>query len=224
MTSDQAKIIADTLLTTPDLATLSADQLQTLLESIDIDTPAPAFQLTDDQFKAIMPALPASKRQQYLPLLNEALVAFEITTPLRVAAFIAQIAYESVELKYFAEIWGPTAQQKKYEPSTEVSKSLGNTEKGDGARFKGRGALQITGRNNYAKYGPLIGQDLIANPELAEQPEYAFHTACAFWKENGLNDLADKKNFEEITKKINGGVATLAERQKYYTTALTEFA
>lgn len=174
------------------------------------------FRLTDEHLKEIMPALPTSKRQLYLPHLNEAMASFEINTPLRVAAFLAQIAHESLELKYFAEIWGPTAQQKKYEPHTEVSKSLGNTQKGDGLKFKGRGPIQLTGRDNYRKYGEMIGIDLISDPSLAEKPEHAFHFACAFWKHNGLNELADKDDFTEITKKINGGLTGLDNRKKYF--------
>ena len=96
---------------------------------------------------------------------------------------------------------------------------LGNTEPGDGKRFKGRGPIQITGRSNYAKYGGLLGRDLVAEPALAAAPELAFATAGLFWQSNGLNELADTDDFVKITRRINGGTNGLADRQMYYARA-----
>jgi predicted chitinase len=141
---------------------------------------------------------------------------YEIDTPLRASAFLAQIAHESGELKFMEEIWGPTAQQKKYEPPSDVASRLGNTQPGDGFRYRGRGPIQITGRANYQKYGDLLGVDLIGNPDLAATPQFAFSTAGLFWKLNGLNELADVQDFTTITKRINGGLNGLAERERYY--------
>jgi predicted chitinase len=141
---------------------------------------------------------------------------YEIDTPLRASAFLAQIAHESAELRFMEELWGPTAQQKKYEPPNSVAKALGNTQKGDGFRYRGRGPIQVTGRANYKKYGDLLGVDLIGNPDLAATPQYAFSTAGVFWKLNGLNELADVQDFTTITKRINGGLNGLAERERYY--------
>ena len=172
--------------------------------------------LSDNDLQQIMPRLPQAKRQLYLPFINRVMEIYEIDTPLRASAFLAQIAHESAELKYMEEIWGPTAQQKKYEPPGEVATRLGNTQAGDGFRYRGRGPIQVTGRANYKKYGDLLGVDLVGNPDLAATPQYAFSTAGVFWKLNGLNELADVQDFTAITKRINGGLNGLADRQRYY--------
>jgi putative chitinase len=114
------------------------------------------------------------------------------------------------------EIWGPTPAQLRYEPPSELASKLGNTQPGDGQRFKGRGPIQITGRFNYKKYGELLGIDLCANPALAAAPEVAFATAGLFWQSNGLNALADAQQFVAITRRINGGTNGLEDRQRYY--------
>jgi predicted chitinase len=175
--------------------------------------------LTDADLQQIMPKLPQAKRQLYLPFLNKIMEVYEIDTPLRASAFLAQIAHESGELRFMEEIWGPTAQQKRYDPPSDLAKRLGNTQPGDGFRYRGRGPIQITGRANYKKYGDLLGVDLVGNPDLAATLQFAFSTAALFWKRNGLNELADIQDFITITKRINGGLNGLAERQKYYEVA-----
>ena len=173
--------------------------------------------LDDAQLRKIMPALAAAKRQLYLPHLNAAMRASGIgSTMLRTAAFVAQLAHESGEFRWMEEIWGPTPAQLRYEPPSDLAQRLGNTEPGDGKRFKGRGPIQITGRFNYAKYGKLLGRDLVAEPALAAAPELAFATAGLFWQRNGLNELADAQDFVTITRRINGGTNGLADRQLYY--------
>lgn len=179
---------------------------------------------TADQLKQIMPTLAAARREMYLPFLSVAMETYEIDNALRAAAFLAQLAHESGELKFMQEIWGPTAQQKRYEPPSDLAARLGNTEPGDGARFKGRGPIQITGRFNYRKYGELLGVDLIGMPELAATPQIAFAIAGLFWQKNGLNALADRQDFTTITKRINGGLNGLASREKYYARALQVLA
>jgi putative chitinase len=179
----------------------------------------PTFAITGDHLRRIMPNLPEAKRNTYLPFLAEAMEDHEINTPLRAAAFLAQIAHESAELRFMQELWGPTAQQKKYEPPSDLAKDLGNTAPGDGFRYRGRGPIQITGRANYKKYGELLGVDLVGNPDLAATPEYAFQIAGLFWSLRGLNKLADAEDFTTITRRINGGLTGLAERQSYYETA-----
>jgi len=172
--------------------------------------------LIDDQLRQLMPTLPAAKRQRYLPPLIAAMAAYAIDTPLRAAAFLAQLAHESGEFRWMEEIWGPTPAQKRYEPPSDLAAKLGNTQPGDGQRFKGRGPIQITGRFNYAKYGGLLGRDLVGQPALAAAPEVAFATAGLFWQSNGLNELADGRQFVAITRRINGGTNGLADRQMYY--------
>jgi predicted chitinase len=173
--------------------------------------------LNDAQLQQIMPALAPAKRSLYLQHLNAAMLANAIgSTMLRTAAFVAQLAHESGEFRWMEEIWGPTPAQLRYEPPSDLAARLGNTEPGDGKRFKGRGPIQITGRFNYTKYGRLLQRDLVGQPALAAAPEVAFATAGLFWSTNGLNELADAQDFVTITKRINGGTNGLADRQKYY--------
>lgn len=169
-------------------------------------------EITDNMLRDIMPNLPAAKRQLYLSHLNDAMREFEIATYLRAAAFLAQLAHESAELRYFQEI----ASGKAY----EGRKDLGNTQPGDGVKFKGHGPIQITGRANHTACGKALGLDLVNNPTLITQPENAFRSAGWFWDTRNLNALADGRLFKAITKKINGGFNGLADRQKYYDRAL----
>ncbi len=180
--------------------------------------------LTDTQLQQIMPRLAAAKLQLLLPHLNRAMQAYGVDTMARTAAFIAQLAHESGEFRWMEEIWGPTDAQRRYEPPGTLAARLGNTQAGDGKRFKGRGPIQITGRFNYTKYGALLGVDLAAQPELAATPAIAFATAGLYWKSNGLNELADAGDFLKITRRINGGTNGLADRQKYHARALEVLA
>ena len=175
--------------------------------------------VTEEALAKIMPHLSAEKRARFFPFLKQAMDEFEINTPLREAAFLAQVAHESAEFRFMEEIWGPTAAQRRYEPVTQKSKDLGNTQPGDGKRFKGRGPIQVTGRSNYQTYGRLLNVDLIADPTEAATPEVGFRIAGVFWKRNGLNELADKQFFKTITKRINGGFNGLEERTRYYVRA-----
>ena len=177
--------------------------------------------LTDTQLQQIMPNLPQTKLQLYLPHLNQAMQTYGVDTLLRTAAFIAQLAHESGEFRWMEELWGPTAAQRRYEPPSDLAKRLGNTQPGDGQRYKGRGPIQITGRFNYKKFGDLLGIDLIADPAVAATPELAFATAGLYWQSNGLNALADAQQFVTITRRINGGTNGLADRQMYYERAKT---
>jgi predicted chitinase len=175
--------------------------------------------LTDDSLKQIMPNVPDAKRSAYLPHLQNAMSEFEIDAPLREAAFLAQIAHESGEFRWMEEIWGPTAAQKRYEPPTKLAADLGNTEPGDGKRFKGRGPIQITGRDNYQRFGDLLGLDLVSSPQSAATPEVGFRIAGLYWNRRGLNALADVEDFEKITRRINGGLNGQPDRLKYYARA-----
>ena len=183
--------------------------------------------LTIEQLQAIMPLLPATKRTTYFPFLTAAVSEFGIDQPARTAAFLAQLAHESAQFKFMEEIWGPTAAQRRYEPPDKLATTLGNTEPGDGFRFKGRGPIQVTGRANYRRFGDLLGLDLVATPAQAASPEVAFRIAALFWSKKGLNELADRvtpEAFREITRRINGGFNGLAERQRFYETAKTVLA
>jgi predicted chitinase len=156
---------------------------------------------------------------EFLPALNEVMQTFEIDTRVRASAFLAQLAHESGEFQFMEELWGPTAAQKRYEPVSDLARRLGNTEPGDGKRFKGRGPIQITGRDNYKRYGALVGKDLVSEPQLAATPAVGFTIAALYWSKNGLSELADVDNFQAITQKINGGQNGAAERARFYSVA-----
>ena len=118
------------------------------------------------------------------------------------------------------EIWGPTKAQARYEGRAD----LGNTQPGDGSKFRGRGLIQITGRSNYKTCGEALGLDLITQPELLEKPQHACMSAVWFWATRGLNTLADEGKFDTITSRINGGLNGLADRQALYARALKVLA
>lgn len=148
------------------------------------------------------------RAQTFAPLLDVAMAEFEINTPQRQAAFLAQVGHESGGLHWLNEIWGPTDAQRRYEGRHD----LGNTQPGDGFRYRGRGLIQLTGRANYAKCGPALGVDLIAFPDQLAEPAQAARSAAWFWQVHGLNELADADAFETITKRINGGLIGYPER------------
>ena len=156
----------------------------------------------------------------FVPVLNAAMVHYQIIGPKRVAAFIAQIGHESGQLNYVKEIWGPTVAQAKY----EGRKDLGNTVAGDGSKYRGRGLIQITGRANYIACGEGLGLDLVKQPELLENPQHACMSAAWFWATKGLSTLADAGEFDKITRRINGGQNGAADRQALYARALKVLA
>jgi putative chitinase len=178
--------------------------------------------LTAEQLKSIMPHLSDSRNGEFRPFLTTAMTEFAIEAPARAAAFLAQLAHESGQFRFMEEIWGPTDAQSRYEPVTKLSQALGNTDVGDGKRFKGRGPIQLTGRANYQRFGDLLGVDLLGDPTRAANPNVAFRIAGLFWSKNGLNELADlatAEAFTQITKRINGGTNGLADRQAFYAVA-----
>lgn len=126
-------------------------------------------------------------------------------SPLRLAHFMAQLMHESGCFKYMEEIASGAAY--------EGRKDLGNTERGDGIRFKGRGPVQLTGRANYRKYGRIIGIDLERHPTVAAVPSVGLWTALEYWKQNNLNAIADRDDVVLITRRINGGENGLQDRK-----------
>lgn len=166
--------------------------------------------VTASQLDAIMP-LAKGRNSTFLPFLNAAMAEFGINTPARAAAFLAQIAHESGELRYVKELASGEAY--------EGRKDLGNTAVGDGVRFKGRGLIQLTGKNNYTMLMMSLDIPCLTSPEVLELPENACRSAAWFWKTHGLNELADQGQFTLITKRINGGVTHIAERLAYWAVA-----
>ena len=153
---------------------------------------------------------------EYLPYIESALIDFDINTPLRQAAFLAQIGHESGGLHWTTEIWGPTLAQSHYEGRHD----LGNTEPGDGFLYRGRGLIQTTGRANFKAVSDALATDFINNPELLSEPNMATRSAAWYWQQHGLNELADAGNFTRITYKINGGTNGMADRLARYASAL----
>jgi putative chitinase len=174
--------------------------------------------------------------------------AFEITTPARVAGFIAQCQHESLDFTVLQENLNYSAKGLrgifgKYFPTDEIAKQYerkpemianrvyanrmnnGSEASGDGFRFRGRGILQITGRANYTQCSrDLFGDDcLVENPDLLRQASYATLTACWFWHKNGLNQICDKGDIVLLSKRINGGTIGLEDRVKHWNIALDLF-
>lgn len=185
--------------------------------------------LSDKQLSLLMPHLPSHLRRAYLPFLNEAIDEFQIDSRLRICAFVANLAVESGELRYWEEI----ASGRAYDTGRKAV-TLGNTPQrdGDGEFFKGHGPIQITGFTNHRNCGKYLKLDLLKNPRLLCQKEYGFRAAGWFWTtEKNLNVLADcltgtwneneAKVFRAIVRAINGGYNHYAERVRYYKRALT---
>lgn len=151
---------------------------------------------------------------RFVEPLNEAMQLFDISTPARQAAFLAQIGHESSRLAFTTEIWGPTLAQQRYEGRED----LGNVQPGDGSRYRGHGLIQTTGRANHAAVRDRLRArsiecpDFEAHPEQLAEPRWAALSAGDFWDMKRLNALADVGAFETITRRINGGTNGLADR------------
>ncbi len=153
----------------------------------------------------------SAEADKFLKPINATLERYKINTPLRVAHFLAQIGHESCGLDAVREYASGAAY--------EGRKDLGNTQKGDGIRFKGRGLIQITGRANYYTLGRAFGIDFVAEPTLLEMPMYAALSAGWYWNSRSLNELADANFFDTITKRINGGTNGYADRMNRFLVA-----
>ena len=123
----------------------------------------------------------------------------------RLIHFLAQLAHESGNFRYMEEIASGAAY--------EGRKDLGNVNKGDGVRYKGRGPIQLTGRANYRKYGQELGIDFENNPAIVALPSVGMLVACKYWSENNLNVFADYDDVTTITRRINGGLNGFDDRK-----------
>lgn len=148
----------------------------------------------------------------FTSILNE----YEINTDLRVAHFLAQIVHESAGLQTTEEFASGAA----YEGRVD----LGNTVRGDGKRYKGRGVLQLTGRANYRRYGQILGLDLEGQPHMAAEPLVSLRIACVYWRDRHINPLCDADDLVGVTKKVNGGTNGLADRGRYLAKAKVALA
>jgi putative chitinase len=165
-------------------------------------------QVTANVLIAICPNLSPARAAEIARYLNPAMAEAGIKTNLAKAAFLAQLAQESAGFTAMEEF----ASGADYEGRAD----LGNTQPGDGVRFKGRGFIQITGRANYGSAGRALGLDLIGNPALAATTENAARIAAWYWQTRNINAPADAGDFVRVTRLINGGTNGLAQRQAYY--------
>lgn len=178
--------------------------------------------------------------------INETSMVFEINTPLRLAHFLSQCGHESANFKFTVENlnYSSAALQsvfRKYFPTEALAAQYarkpekignfvyanrmgnGSPESGDGFRYRGRGYIQLTGKNNYTAFNKSVEEDVVANPDLVAT-KYPLLSAAWFWSTNGLNALADKGATDEdvtaITRRVNGGTNGLADRlfkfKQYY--------
>jgi putative chitinase len=172
--------------------------------------------------------------QEWLKPLDDTFEKYQINTPKRQACFIGQCMHESGGFKFLKEnlnysaaalmrTWPSrfpdmdTAEKYERNPEKIANKvyggRMGNTEEGDGAKYIGRGLIQLTGKENYKNCSDGIGVDLISNPDLLSNPKYAALSAGWFWNKRNLNASSDLMDIVGITKKINGGVIGLEDRK-----------
>jgi putative chitinase len=175
--------------------------------------------------------------------ISAAAARFDISTPARLAAFIAQTAHESGHFKRLVENLNYSADglrktwPSRFDEATATAYArhperiankvyagrLGNGDEasGDGWRFRGRGLIQVTGRDNYARCGGALGLPLTVRPQLLEEKEAAALSAAWFWKSNGCNEIADGGDFTALTRRINGGTHGLQDRVRIWSRAKT---
>jgi putative chitinase len=176
------------------------DTLEALHEGM-----SPGF--SEDKLQGILIHASQVKVRRYFPLLDTLMETNSINSPLRMAHFLAQLGHESGELLYSEEIASGDA----YEGRTD----LGNTQPGDGRRFKGRGLIQLTGRANYTRYGTARGMDFTTDATaslLATEPLRAVDVSCWFWALHNLNAIADGDDVQAVTRIVNGGLRGLPDR------------
>lgn len=202
------------------------------------------FELTQEQLKQLLPRNPFL--DHWFSALSRCLPDYEINTPQRVAAFIAQCAHESGEFKALKENLNYRAVTltkvfPKYFPTMEIAKQYehkqeaianrayanrmgnGSEASGDGFRYCGRGLIQLTGKNNYQAFAASIETPVEEVPEFLGTFEGAVQSACWFWETNRLNQYADSGDILTMTKRINGGTIGLEDRIKHYEHALHVF-
>lgn len=211
--------------------------------------------ITQQQLQAALPGITTDNAKKYIDVLNNEMTIYHITTPVRIAAFLAQVGHESNNFaavsenlnysanglvatfgKYFTLRANPVvgkqiaedyARQPEKIANVVYANRLGNgdTASGDGWKYRGRGAIQITGKDMYAKYKLSCGIDVVANPDLVTTPIHTIGSAGWFWDNvKFLNPIADTNTLESftlLTKKINGGTIGLDDRIAKWKTAKT---
>jgi putative chitinase len=181
----------------------------------------------------------AENIDKYLPWVNMTMVRNDINTPVRQAMFLSQVAHESGSFRFVVEnlnysVNGLRSVFRKYFPDDEIAAQyarqpekianrvyanrMGNAEEssGDGWKYRGRGLIQLTGKDNYTAFSLQANNEAIIKPDLVAQPELAAESAGWFWMINGLNKLADTGDVKAVTRRINGGFNGLADREAKY--------
>lgn len=199
------------------------------------------FILTKEQLAQLIPGNPYI--DYWYNALSKCLPDYDINTPQRVAAFIAQCSHESGGFKFLKENLNYRAESlmrvwPRYFPNIDIARQYANKQEmianrayanrmgngdeasGDGWKFCGRGLIQLTGKNNYQAFAESIETPIEEIPEYLATFEGAVQSACWFWENNNLNQWADKSDILTLTKKINGGTLGLADREKHYEHAL----
>lgn len=209
-----------------------------------------------DLLKQIYPNSTEANREMYEKPLSMAMMRYNVNNPNRIRAFLAQVGHESGQLSavvenlnysakalrsVFGKYFKTDAEAEQYARKPEAIANVvyanrmgnGDTESGDGWKYRGRGLIQLTGKNNYDKatnemYALPLGVDFVDEPDLLATPEYAAQSAAWYWETNGLNALADQLGgaddtevFKAITKRINGGYNGLDDRLAMYGRAKT---
>lgn len=200
-----------------------------------------SFILTKEHLQKIIPNIPYP--DEWCDALSKLLPDYDITTPQRVAAFIAQCAHESGGFKALKENLNYKSESlcrvfPKYFPNIELANQyahqqekiankvygnrMGNGDEasGDGYRYCGRGLIQLTGKDNYTAFAESIETSVEELPEYLSTFEGAVQSACWFWETNNLNQYADSGDILTMTKRINGGTIGLEDRKKHYAHAL----
>lgn len=199
--------------------------------------------ITLELLQQLCPKTKKEVLQSYVEPLNRVTKAHSINTEKRVAAFLAQVAHESGGFNFTKENLNYSAKAlqltfKKYYPTEKdalaherkpemiankvYANRMGNGDEksGDGWSYRGRGLIQLTGKENYTKFAESVKKPLKETVEYLETPEGAVESAAWFWSKNKLNELCDKDDFTGVTKRINGGVNGLADRKHHYELAL----
>lgn len=206
--------------------------------------------LTLNVIRKAMPGVPLSRATDYLSDLVEAMDEAAINTPARISAFLAQLGHESFDFKFMEEnlnysadallktfpryFNAQTAAQYARQPQKIANKVYGGRmgngpeASGDGWKYRGRGPIQLTGKENYAAFtrdvGSKYGVNFVANPDLVAQPKWGFKAAAWFWNSRSLNALADTGKFDDITFRINGGYKGKEDRDARYAIAKAALA
>lgn len=194
--------------------------------------------ITKEQFQTVVPDVNWKYIEPYLDIYVAILDQYEINTPLRKAHFLAQISHESGSFKYVSENLNYSAKAlyavfRKYFPTLAAAEGYarqpekiankvyanrignGSEASGDGWKYRGRGLIQLTGKDNYKSFSEATGQDFVSNPELVAKPEWALSSAGWFWKKRRINRYADTDDIHMVTKLINGGFNGLEHRQHF---------